>query len=498
MFVNREEELNLLERAYRSGRAELLVLYGRRRVGKTELLRTFCQGKEHVFFVADLNNEKELLDLFSRRLWESQPGRVPEGVIFPSWETAIQFVGTLAKDQRLVLVLDEFPYMAQASLALPSILQRLWDSALKDTRILLILCGSYVGFMEKEVLAYRSPLYGRRTGQCLLEPLSYLALAAFFPRYSPREWIQTYAVLGGMPAYWLEFDAQVATEENIRTHILRKGALLYEEARFLLMEELREPRNYFAILRAIAHGRTKLNEIVQDSGVGERNVVSRYVDILRELKLVEREVPVTERRPDRSRRGTYQLTDHYLRFWFRFVHPNRSLIEEGFAEEVLEKRVLPFLSEFIGPIFERVAIEYLQQQARQGAFSFTPERIGRWWDAGSEIDVVAFSAANRQAIVAECKWTNQPVKDEVLASLKSRAAALAKREGWTISRYFIFAKSGVRKELQNRAVTEEVSLVSLGDLFAGSRERGATNTEQGATSTEQGAGSREPRAKGEG
>ena len=220
-----------------------------------------------------------------------------------------------------------------------------------------------------------------------------------------------------------------------------------------------------AILRAIAHGRTKLNEIVQDSGVGERNVVSRYVDILRELKLVEREVPVTEKRPDRSRRGLYRLTDQYLRFWFRFVHPNRSLIEEGFADEVVEKRVLPFMSEFVGPVFERVAMEYLQRQARQGALDFMPERIGRWWDADNEMDIVAFSETDRRAIFAECKWTNQPVKDQVLASLQSRAIVLATREGWTVSRYLVFTKSGVGKELQNRAKREAVSLVSVGELF---------------------------------
>jgi AAA+ ATPase superfamily predicted ATPase len=254
MFINRYAELANLEAHYRSERAELFVLYGRRRVGKTELLRHFCADKPHVFFIATLSSDFDQLASFSQEIWRLTHADVPEGFTFPSWEAAFRALADLP--DRPIVVLDEFTYLISGNKAIPSLLQKAWDEQLRHTQVFLILCGSYVGMMEREVLSYQAPLYGRRTGSYLLPALDLPAAAAFFPGYTPIQEIEAWAVLGGMPYYLGIFSDHVDIQANIRTHILDSQGTLRHEPQLLLMEELREPRNYFSILRAIAEGST--------------------------------------------------------------------------------------------------------------------------------------------------------------------------------------------------------------------------------------------------
>jgi len=465
MFIDRNEELAQLAAAYASPRAELFVLYGRRRVGKTELLRAFCKDKPHLFFIATLSSDTEQLATFSQQIWGFTHPEIPEGFAFPSWEAAFRALADLPG--RPIVILDEFTYLISGNKAIPSILQKVWDERLKDTQLMLVLCGSYIGMMETEVLGYRAPLYGRRTGSRLLQPLDLRASALFFPRYSAGQQFLAWAVLGGMPYYLLTFSDQEDIAANIRRHILDpRISELYREPQLLLMEELREPRNYFSILRAIAGGYTRLNEISQASGVGPANTVSSYLDNLQQMRLVRRRVPATEAQPEKSKRGLYQIEDHFLRFWFRFVRPNQSSLDLGLADAILRQKVRPELDHFAAAAFEEAAQAHLGRLARRGELDFLPERIGGWWNPAGEIDVLAISLVEKTALVGECKWSLKPVGTNVLEDLKRKAELLLREGSVRKLQYILFARAGFTHALEEAAQAEGITLITLEQMLS--------------------------------
>lgn len=459
MFIDRVRELELLEEQYRSGKAELFVLYGRRRVGKTELLRAFCADKPHIFYVADLGTEPSSLAEFTRQISDYLFDDAEAISPFTSWDAAFEFLAKQAAQQRLVVVLDEFTYLIDANDALPSTLQRLWDTVLRHTQLMLILCGSYVGLMEQHVLAYRSPLYGRRTGQWRLQPLAFWHVHHFLPNYEPEDWIRAYAILGGVPAYLHQFRPDIPLLDNIEGQILTQGRYLYDEPRFLMLQELRDPNRYFSLLEAIANGRTRLNEIAQASGIPSGSLTF-YLNTLQEMGLVERAVPATEAQPHKSKRGVYRLMDHYFRFWFRFVYPNRSLLERGERRQVRAK-IAAELDQFVGHAFEKICQEYVWHAYEDGSLDFVPQRVGNWWSHRDEIDVVA--VGDEQFLVAECKWTAKPVGLNILNTLKQKAQQLPLPQGSRLG-YALFARAGFTDELRHQAAQDGVLLVDLDRL----------------------------------
>jgi AAA+ ATPase superfamily predicted ATPase len=274
-------------------------------------------------------------------------------------------------------------------------------------------------------------------------------------------------VLGGMPYYLQVFNDGQDLLTNIRKHILDASTgVLFSEPRLLLMEELREPRNYFSILRVIAQGRTRLNEIAQASGVGSGNTVARYLDILQQMRLITRRTPATESQPEKSKKGLYQIQDHFFRFWFRYVHPNQSALDLGLADAILKKLIQPDLDAFLAAAFEQAAQVHLAKLAQTGALPFLPERVGGWWDRNSEIDVLAVSESERAILVGECKWSIRPVGVNVLDQLKEKAQVLARGEKWSRIEYALFARTGFTAELQRRAVAEGVRLVRLEEMLS--------------------------------
>ncbi len=463
MFVDREGELAFLDRAWGSDRAEFIAVYGRRRVGKTALLRTFCADRSHTFWVASLSSEALLRQGFTQALWQTTHPESPEpGFTYESWERAFQAMAELAAGRRHIVVIDEFPYLVNADPSIPSVLQKVWDAHLQHTHLMLILCGSHIGMMEQEVLVYRAPLYGRRTGQIHLRPLPLRAAVAFFPRYSPMQQIEAYAILGGIPAYLAQFDDQEPLLTNVERHILDPGSYLYLEPQFLLREELREPRNYFAILQAIAQGRTRLNEIAQATGLG-RQPVSRYLAVLQDLHLVERKVPVTERRPDKSRKGIYRLRDPFLRFWFRFVAPHFSTLEGGHTAPVA-RLVEAELTAFTGPVFEDICRDWVMEQGTLGYLPIIPERVGAWWEREEELDIMAIG--EDAVLFGECKWTARAVGTNILDDLKRKAHPLIQQGNWTHVHYALFSRSGFTSALESQARNEGVLLVGPESLLA--------------------------------
>jgi hypothetical protein len=446
MFVNRVSELTLLEKHHNSVRAELFVLYGRRRVGKTELLAHFCEGKRHVFFVADQLPEQTLRANLSKVMNDAIFGPGQVSAVYNTWDDLFETLARQAQNERLVVVLDEFPYLVTAYPPLASILQRIWDRSLKDSQIMLILNGSYIGMMEETVLGYKAPLYGRRTAQYLLEPLEFFDAQYFFSSYSADDRLRAYAVYGGTPAYLQTIQPEQSLETNILEGILERGSLLYDEVRFVLQQELREPRNYFAVLQAIASGSTRQNAIKQATGLDN---ITPYLDTLQQLHLVERIVPVTETQPHKSRRGLYRLKDNFLRFWFRFILPNRSQLEHGATAMVFETTIHPEMDHFAAGIFEQVCQQYFWRTGLNGELPFIPKQIGGWWQANQEVDLVLLG--EKRIMLVECKWSSRPVGIDILETLEARASAVLAEAGEKGVFYAICSRSGFMEGLAQRA-----------------------------------------------
>jgi AAA+ ATPase superfamily predicted ATPase len=446
MFVNRVSELALLENHYNSKQAELFVLYGRRRVGKTELLAHFCEGKPNVFFVADQVSEQVLRENFSAVINEAIFGPGQPSAVYNTWDDVFNMLARQTESKRLIVVIDEFPYLVGAYPPLASILQRIWDRSLKKSQIMLILNGSYIGMMEETVLGYQAPLYGRRTARYLLEPLNFRDAQAFFSNYSAEDRMRAYAVYGGTPAYLRIIRPENTLETNILDSILDRGALLYDEVSFLLQQELREPRNYFAVLQAIASGHTRQNEIKQATGLEN---ITPYLETLQQLRLVERSVPVTESQPHKSRRGLYRLKDNYLRFWFRFVLPYRSQLEQGAKEIVFDSAIRPELDHFASTVFEQVCEQYFWEKGLQGKLPFEPRRIGGWWKANREVDLVILGEVH--VMLVECKWSSHPVGIDILRDLEAKASEVMREAKLEKSVYALCSRSGFTNQLLDLA-----------------------------------------------
>ena len=463
MFVNRTKELSQLESRYSSNRAEFVVVYGRRRVGKTVLLKQFVQDKEHVYFLADLRPEAEQLGYFTQQLYKVTKEPMLALESFSSWDSAFTYLAQVCQDRRIIIVIDEYPYLCSVNPAFPSILQRIWDEKLKTSQIFLVLCGSSISMMEREVLGRTSPLYGRRTSQLLVEPMDFFDARQFFPHRDIREQIETYAIAGGIPAYLEQFEPERKLWDDVHDVVLRKDGFLYNEVSFLLMEELREPRNYFAILSAIAAGNTRLNEIAQGASLA-RPTAGRYLDILRDLRIVQRVLPVTETLPHKSKKGIYQIIDPFFRFWFRFVYPNRGFLEEEEIDFVLLEKIKPNFADFVAQAFEDVSAQLLSKLNFANRLPFKAARIGAWWSRTEEIDVVVISDDSTQVLVAECKWTQKSVGTNILDELKAKAQMLTKQIPVVKIHYALFSRSGFTEALQSVADSEDILLFTLKDF----------------------------------
>lgn len=460
MFIGRQEELDFLESCYSSSKAQLVILYGRRRVGKTETLHKFCEGKEHVFYSCAELPDSQQLQAFSARLLQSGMPAARYLQSFGDWQQAFEALAELPGRGKKLLVIDEFPYMVKNNPSIPSLLQNLWDSKLKNTDVMLVLCGSAMSFMEKEILAEKNPLYGRATGILKMLPMNFYDAVQFLPHYSMQDKIAAYAVLGGIPHYWQQFDAQLSLRENITRSILTRGGVLYSEVEFLLRQELRETAVYNTIIAAVALGNTKLNEIFQKTQL-ERSKLSSYLKNLVDLGILCREFPVNAGLKEQAnvQRGLYQVTDNFFRFWYAFVFPNFSELEAGDAAGIYSYVVAPRLDLYTSHIFEHVCREYLRRQNRRHMLPFYFTAIGRWWDKTDELDIVAVDSARQELLLGECKYKNTQMELQDLRHMQKKLGAAKGRR-----HYYLFSKSGFTRELQKTADREGVALIGLDDL----------------------------------
>ena len=412
MFVGREHELAVLEELADSGQPELFVLYGRRRVGKTELLQRLCEKRRAVYFLAAQVREKDNLRAFRDALKEALSDPLLEGLEFPDWSTALGFAAERAGDERLILVLDEFPYLCEASKGLPSQIQQFWDTRGKRSSLMIVLCGSQVSFMENEVLAERSPLFGRRTGQRRLVPLEPQESVRFFPAWPIEMQVTAYGILGGMPAYLRRFQDARTLKENLLREVLRPEGYLFDEVQFLLRSELTTPATYNSILAAVARGADKVGDIALAVGV-DSPTAGKYLHVLRELRLIEREVPITDPNPLRSRRGRYRVADRFVAFHFRHVQPNLSLIHAGRGEQVYRDKVEPDLERLYDEGRQEFLLSHLRREAAEYVDSEVVE-VGRF--PGQFVRAVGRTADERTVagiVIPEGKRSLVPLEEEI-------------------------------------------------------------------------------------
>ena len=462
-FVDREWELKTLDQMWTAGEARFLVLYGRRRIGKTRLLTHWLSSRSPhaLYWVAKPASSASLLRDFSQSFWRhTHPGQaVDPGFSYPSWEMIWQAVAEESRNGRFALLLDEFTYTLDSTPELAGTLQNAWDHSLNQSDLMLVVSGSHLGMMERQLLAYRAPLYGRASARLLLQQLPFRALGQLFPRYETAERVALYSVLGGIPAYLERFDPERSLSWNIKQRLLTPANLLQEEPRLLLQEQLAEPRNYMALLEAIAHGHRSLSEIAAYTGL-ERGHVSKYLGVLRNLRLVRRDVPATVRRPERSRKGRYVITDPYLRFYFRFLARLQDEIALGRVGAVW-RQIQRHLVDFIGThTFEELCREWARQEGNAGRLPLMPETVGSFWSKEAQVDVVAVDWMEKKILLGEAKWSRQAVGKGVLNELVEKSRHVVPGEGWEIC-YALFGRAGFTTAARQAAEREGVLLIDL-------------------------------------
>lgn len=461
MFVGRERELASLNRLYLSDKFEFAVIYGRRRVGKTALINRFISDKKAIYFMGVESNAKQNLENLSKNIIEFETGIQAE-TAFASFQAALEYVFKLAEKGRLILAIDEYPYVARSSKSLASTLQLLIDKYKDRSKLMLILCGSSMSYIEDHVLAYKAPLYGRRTSQMKIMPFDFAETCRCVQNFTDENKALVYGMVGGTPQYLLQMDDRLSIEENIKNTFLNPASSLFEEPENLLKQEVREPALYNAIITAIANGASRMSEI--STKVGEdTSVCATYLKNLMALGVVQKEAPYGEKA---SRKSIYSIDDNMFRFWYRFVPENHSMIGRG-AADLAYKRIAPYLSDYMGKVFEEICKQYLWRLLLSGESPVQFKELGRWWGADpftrsqTEIDIMGEQDKDT-ALFGECKWTNEKVDAGVLETLIRRSKIFH----YSKIHLYLFSKNGFTKGCVEAADhMENVTLVQYKGLL---------------------------------
>lgn len=461
-FYCREEELRKLNMRYLNNKFECLIIYGRRRVGKTALINAFCAGKPTIFFSALNTTGQENLQALSKAIMSYEKPDAVNAPEFKSYDDALAEITGLAREQRLVFVIDEYPYLAKAKPAISAMLQHLIDHQWSESKLYLILCGSSMNFMENQVLGQESPLYGRRTGQFKIEPLDYKETAVFHPELSHEENALIYGITGGVPHYINKLGVQSNLDEALLTNLFDRSAYLYEEPANLLKQELREPAIYNAIIKAIAEGASRAADIcgkVQETST----TVLKYLKTLMELGIVKKETPLTEKA---GRKTVYLLADNFFRFWYKFVPGNANAIDSGRIARIYPQTVKRYFSDYMGLIFEKMCQDYLLYYAERLPMELVV--IGQWWGTDAQkkkqvqIDIVGVGVDPGAYLIGSCKYRNEKIGLDELELLRDYARAFGKGARYY---YYIFSKSGFTEGLLEAQKRGEVTLFTLDDLY---------------------------------
>jgi AAA+ ATPase superfamily predicted ATPase len=445
-FVGRESDLAFLQEEYAQNRASFVVLYGRKRLGKTTLISEFGRDKDMLYFLATEESESANRREFKSLVAKFTSSELLENVSVDNWEIIFDTLTAYEPNCRKLIVIDEFQYLGKSNPAFPSIFQKIWDSKLTNTNVMVI-----ISLMEAQTLSYSSPLYGRRTGQIKLKPIPFRYYNEFYNKKSNRDLIPYYSVTGGVPKYIELFQEKGDIFAAIEKHVLSTRSFLYEEPFFLLQSEVSEIGSYFSLIRAIAAGNRRLSAIATVMEVKQTSL-TRYLRTLIDLDIIKREVPVTEDNPEKSKRGLYGIQDNFIHFWFKFVYPERSAIESGHAEQAMRK----IQSEFIGHVayvYQDICREKMWQLAAEGALPVHFDRVGRWWDNKNEIDIVALDSTARDIVFCECKYTKEPMGTDVFYALLEKKKAVLWKQNERKEYFAFFSINGYSKSMYELALT---------------------------------------------
>lgn len=458
-FFNRERELAFLREIHGREGAQLVAIYGRRRIGKTSLLMRWIgaePGVRGVYFVAHRTTSSALLAKFSQAL---QPalGTADPAFSFSSWEAALRELARLARTEPLVLVIDELPYLLESEPAFATILQATWDGPLRRSRIRLFLAGSHYHMMADTLASPKGPLFGRTTADLMLDEIGLREMSLFLPGYSPEQLVETYSVIGGVPRYLEAWSDRRPVLANIRDSILSPVSIFRNESAFLIQDEIAEPRTYLAILEAIGGGMKRPVDIAKLAGVQLAHV-GKYLHTLELLRFVRRIVSIETPSPSTARTSQYEIRDPYLRFHFTFVLPNLRLLEQGRLDRLLAV-IREGFEAYVGKTgYEEICRRHVAALSDRGDLPFEALDVGRIWDRRVEIDVVAVDRRARTALLGECRFRRAKVGVEVLDDLVSRAKSLQKLDGYKLH-YILFSRAGFTTALTERAKRERVRLV---------------------------------------
>ena len=462
MFHCRENELYDLNRRYKKGNFECIVVYGRRRVGKTALINEFCKDKPTIFLSALNASSQENLEALSKAIYEKSYPGVESAPIYASFDAAFAEITRIAKEERIVFVIDEYPYLAKADKSISSRLQHIIDHIWKESQLFLILCGSSMSFMEYQVLGYESPLYGRRTGQFKIQALDYKEMTAFNPELDEEQQSLVYGITGGVPHYINKLEVENDIDEALKNNLFNTSSYLFEEPENLLKQELREPTVYNSIITAIAGGASRSNEISTKMSM-ESAVCAKYLKVLLDLGIIKKETPITEKG---GKKTIYAIGDNFFRFWYRFVPQNISAISAGKIERIYDTLIKQHFSDYMGLVFEQMCREYLLRYAEDLPIILSD--VGQWWGTDAkekkevQIDIVGTPVEGKEYIIGSCKYRNETIGVDELELLKHYATVFGKGKKY---HYYIFSKSGFTQGLKELADKGEVKLLTLEDLY---------------------------------
>lgn len=462
MFLGRSYELKEMNRRYEKGNFECIIIYGRRRIGKTALINAFCEDKPAIFFSALHASANENLDAFSKAI--SGYKNQAEAVAYPtykSYEDILDEITVLSESERLVLVIDEYPYLANAEVSISSRIQHLIDHKWQSGKLYLILCGSSMSFMENQVLGYESPLYGRRTAQFKMHPLDYREVRLFAPEQSLENHALIYGITGGIPHYINKLEADGNMDTTLLAHFFNPSSYLFEEPENLLKQELREPAMYNSVIAAIANGASKANEIASKVGI-DSGSCAKYLKVLLGFGIVRKETPITEKI---GKKTIYIIEDNFFRFWYRFVPKNLSAIQANRFERIYDIVIKQQLTDYMGLVFEQMCREYLLKYAQN--LPIILSEVGQWWGSNAttkkevQIDIIGTPVEGQEYLVGSCKYKNKKIGVEEFELLQEYAKVFGKG---TKYHFFIFSKSGFTSELQELGVEKVVTLVTLEEM----------------------------------
>lgn len=449
-FIDRKQEMETLVDEYNRDGSSLVVMYGRRRVGKTTLISEFIRDKNALFFLASQESELQNRNLFKEKAAEFIDSDLLRNSTVSDWDTIFKAIIETKFETKPIIVIDEFQYIGKSNRAFPSIMQRIWDGILKDKSVMLILCGSLITMMEEQTLKYSSPLYGRRTAQIRLKQIPFSYYENFFPTKDYKDLVEMYSVTGGVPKYIESFKEEKDIYTAIKKYVLNPSSYLYDEPHFLLQQEVTEIGSYFSLTKTIAFGNSKLSAIASALELPQTRL-TKYLKTLIDLDILEREVPITEENPDKSKKGLYKIKDNFIKFWFAFIYPNLSFLESGNTQIVLDKIQKGFISGQVSFVYEDVCRQKMWQMNADGMWPFTFSKIGRYWDNNTEIDIAAIDPDGKNLILGECKYWREPVGINILLDLEDKARKVTWNKSNRKTWYVLFSASGFTSELRDLA-----------------------------------------------